>query len=121
MTRRVAFVGATVAALAATIVLHSVSASPAPRRFILEIDKFEFRPQRLPLRPGDTVVWKNLDIVPHTATAIDGSWDTGTIEARGEWEGVVTQEMLIGYYCRFHPSMIARLIGHADSLQMATP
>ncbi len=40
----------------------------------------------------------------HTATAKDDSWDSGLIEAGGEWETMITDEM---YYCRFHPSMIA--------------
>jgi len=32
---------------------------------------------RLSVQIGDRVTWTNLDIVPHTATTTDGSWDGG--------------------------------------------
>ena len=38
-----------------------------------------FHPEVLEVQRGDTVVWINRDIVPHTATATRKSgWDTGT-------------------------------------------
>ena len=43
------------------------------------IKRFKFEPARLEVRPGDVIVWENLDIAPHTATATDKSWDTGRI------------------------------------------
>ena len=61
------------------------------------------------LHPGDIVIWKNRDIVPHTATAKDGGWDSGTIEAGGSWQTVITEDMIGTYFCVFHPSMIASL------------
>ena len=100
-----------VAALAATIVFPSGSTARAesPQPIVIEIVKFRFEPQMVKLHPGDTVIWKTRDIVPHTATAKDGGWDSGTIEAGGSWKTVITEDMLGDYLCVFHPSMIASL------------
>lgn len=45
-------------------------------RYRVEIKHFKFVPERLTVAPGDTVVWVNLDLVPHTVTAKDESWDS---------------------------------------------
>ena len=88
--------GLIVAALAATILLYfqfEIEAM-AGRRVVIEIQNFEFMPERPSVNIGDVVVWKNMDIVPHTATSKDGSWDSGPIESGGEWETVITEDML---------------------------
>jgi plastocyanin len=36
----------------------------------VEIREFKFEPETLTVHEGDTVVWKNDEIVPHTATAV---------------------------------------------------
>lgn len=111
MTLSRRFFGLIVAAFAATIAFHpALEAQPAEgRRVVVEIRKFKFVPKTLVVRPGDVVVWKNMDIVPHTATSKDDRWDSGKIEAGGEWASVVTKEMAGKYYCRFHPTMVATL------------
>lgn len=100
-----------VATFVATIAFHPGSASQAAdgRRVVIEIRSFKFVPERPVLKAGDVVVWKNNDIVPHTVTSKDDGWDSGSIESGGEWEIVITEEMIQDYYCGFHPSMIARL------------
>lgn len=104
-------VGLVVAAFAATIAFHPVLEAEAAeeRRIVVEIRKFKFVPATLAVRPGDVVVWRNMDIVPHTATAKGDGWDSGTIEAGGEGTTTVTEDMPGAYYCRFHPSMVASL------------
>lgn len=81
----------------------------AGRRITIEIRKFEFVPAVPAVKPGDTIVWINRDIVPHTATAADESWDSGTIEAGGQWEMQVGPDLATAYFCRFHPAMTAAL------------
>ena len=101
----------TVAAIAATVAIClSVAAMAADEgRVVIEIRDFAFVPEQPAVSPGDIVVWKNLDIVPHTVTSKDDSWDSGLIEAGGTWEMVVTADKVPVYYCRYHPSMIATL------------
>jgi len=75
----------------------------------VEISNFDFQPAALQVRPGDTITWINRDIAPHTATASDNSWDTGTIRTDEAVTLEVTADMVPSYYCRFHPMMMAEL------------
>ena len=82
----------------------------APRRHVVEIEGFEFRPARLAVAPGDTVVWINRDIVPHTATDSAGTWDSGALGPGASWSLVPSAEGDLTYLCALHPSMKGRLI-----------
>jgi plastocyanin len=64
-----------------------------------------FQPASLTVNRGDTVVWKNEDFVPHTATARDGSWDSKAIDADSSWRYVAGEAGSYTYYCIFHPTM----------------
>lgn len=112
MTLRRVSVGTIVAALAATIAFHPVLGARTPKTqpVVIEIRKFEFVPKTVRINPGDVVVWKNMDIVPHTATASGGSWDTGSL-ARSETGNVEFSEPgRINYICAFHPHMTGEII-----------
>lgn len=79
---------------------------PAPaQRHVVEIHDFRFEPAQLVAALGDTVVWINRDIVPHTATGVDETWDSGTLEETESWSLVVQAVGQQVYYCRFHPTM----------------
>jgi len=80
------------------------TASPS-QRHIVEIRDFGFHPQRILVSPGDTIVWINRDIVPHTATAKDGRWGSEDLEEGESWEMVVKQRGIRSYFCEFHPNM----------------
>ena len=104
----------TAAALSAAVLfgmvsLHALAEEATGTRHVVEIREFAFVPAAPALAPGDTVVWINRDIVSHTATAEDGSWDSGEIEPGGRWEMVVGTSTLPAYFCAFHPSMKGRL------------
>ena len=51
---------------------------------------FKFAPDVQSAKTGDRITWVNNDIVPHTATALDKSWDTGTIPKGGSKTVTVT-------------------------------
>lgn len=92
----------------------SLALAPAPRRVMahdgpqvvtVRMSRFAFVPSRVEIRPGDTVVWANEDLAPHTATARDGSWETGTL-ANGESQHITFATTGdFDYYCAFHPHM----------------
>ena len=90
-----------VAAFVAAIFLTLASTSWAaePRRVVVEIRGFKFVPQRPALAPGDIVVWINKDIVPHTVTAKDGSWDSEIIEVGKQWQTTIAPDMATNYFC----------------------
>ncbi len=83
---------------------------PTPRRHVIEMRGMAFDPAVVLVAAGDTVVWVNRDIVPHTATATGPSgWDTGSL-ARGESRMVVARRRAeTTYFCALHPTMRATL------------
>jgi plastocyanin len=90
---------------AAFAALSIWSSAPASAAIIqVTIDKVAYGPADISARVGDTIEWSNKDIVAHTATNRDKSWDymllpnkkqTLTLKKAGE----------IDYYCKFHPNM----------------
>ncbi|HEX7120340.1 MAG TPA: cupredoxin family copper-binding protein [Longimicrobiales bacterium] len=91
---------------------YSMGAAPerAPRRHVVEIRGFAYAPQTLEVAVGDTVVWVNRDVVPHTATASDGAWDSGTFGKDESWSYVPRESGEREYVCTLHPIMKGRLI-----------
>jgi len=79
---------------------------PVPaREHVVEIRNFEFEPAQLVVNPGDTVVWINRDVVPHTASSSSASWDSSRLREAESWYLVVRERGQQSYYCRFHPGM----------------
>jgi plastocyanin len=72
----------------------------------VSIAGFAFSPSTVTVSVGDTVTWTNSDGATHTATANDGSWDTGNI-AGGGGTGAVTFATAgtFPYHCRLHTQM----------------
>ena len=46
----------------------------------VEIDNFAYNPDPVTIQEGGKVIWINRDPAPHTATADDGSFDTGDLQ-----------------------------------------
>lgn len=84
--------------------------APAPsgdavRSAEVEIEDFAYRPDPVTVEEGGKVIWKNRDSVPHTATAADGSFDTGTIEEDKLKSETFKQAGTYEYVCSIHPQM----------------
>lgn len=75
---------------------------------VVEIRQFKFYPAQLRVKPGDTIVWKNLDIAPHTATS--AKWDSGNLNKNQSWTLEVTEKGTIEYICAYHPAMKGTII-----------
>ncbi len=55
-----------------------------------------------------TVTWNNIDSTPHTATADDGSFDTGIITGGSSGSAMISANSgttVIPYHCSVHPEM----------------
>ena len=61
------------------------------------------------LHVGDTVEWDNADIIEHTATASDGSFNLD-LAPGAHGSAVVAKAGEIPYVCTFHPGMTGRLV-----------
>ena len=82
---------------------------PSGETHVIEISGLKFVPDNVDAQPGDTITWMNLDIVPHTATSKDGSWETGTLAKNESKSLVVAEGMASAYFCKFHPNMTATI------------
>jgi plastocyanin len=70
------------------------------------IKGYAFAPNPITVQAGSTVTWENDDSTEHTATASDGSFDTGTIQGHGATaKATVRQPGTYDYVCEFHPFM----------------
>jgi plastocyanin len=99
------------AAIAALITApHSLRAAMTPpKTHVIEIKGAEFVPATITLSAGDSITWINRDIVPHTATATDESWDTGILQTGQQYTQRFESVASGDYFCRLHPGMRARL------------
>jgi plastocyanin len=74
------------------------------------VQDFMFRPARLEIAAGTTVVWTNGGQVIHTVTAEDGSFDSGPIEA-GERRGITFSRLgTFSFHCTPHPFMRGEVV-----------
>jgi plastocyanin len=90
--------------------LASACAAPRPTTHAVAIQGFRFAPDTVTVSAGDTVVWTNHDVVPHTATAAEGAWDTGKIDATGSGHWVAGAAGTHRYVCAYHPTMQAVVV-----------
>ncbi len=77
----------------------------APRSAKVEIVDFAYDPDPVVVQVGGKVIWLNQDSAPHTATAEDGSFDTGTLEEGKLKSETFKQAGTYEYVCQIHPGM----------------
>ena len=80
-----------------------------PKTHTVTIEGMRFQPEILTVERGDTIVWVNKDLVPHTATSRAGNFDSMLIEADKSWKYTVRKKGDFAYICTFHPTMKAML------------
>jgi plastocyanin len=83
----------------------SAPSGEAVRSEKVEIVDFAYDPDPTTIQAGGKVTWINRDSAPHTATADDGSFDTGTIEQGKLKSESFKQPGTYTYICTIHPSM----------------
>jgi len=95
-------------ALPAALAVAAGCARSRPRVHVVRLADMGFGEMPKDARVGDVIEWVNDDLFQHTATARDGAFDLDlapgakgrtTLTAPGEHE----------IYCRYHPTMTARL------------
>ncbi|HEX6780675.1 MAG TPA: cupredoxin family copper-binding protein [Solirubrobacterales bacterium] len=89
---------------------ESTESEPAPsgeasKSEKVDIVEFTYQPDPAVVRAGGKVIWQNQDTAPHTATADDGSFDTGTIEKGKIGSETFKEAGTFTYFCAIHPTM----------------
>jgi len=76
----------------------------------LDIIDYDFSPRRVQIPAGTTLTWANTGSVIHTATASDGSWNTGDLGAGQSAEVTFDNAGTFTYLCLPHPWMLGQVI-----------
>ncbi|HEY0827213.1 MAG TPA: cupredoxin domain-containing protein [Bacilli bacterium] len=86
------------------------STSPTILNKKVEIKDFAFSPATLTIQAGAEVTFTNRDTVKHTATASDGSFNTGMLAKDTSAVVKFDKPGTYEYFCEPHPDMIATII-----------
>ncbi|QNA88237.1 cupredoxin family copper-binding protein [Massilia sp. Dwa41.01b] len=92
------------------LLLLGGAAQAAPGIHTVLIDGMRFIPQTLEVKRGDTVVWRNKDPFPHTATAPGGGPASPAIAAGASWKFVARARGRYPYLCTLHRTMTGTLV-----------
>ena len=82
---------------------------PLPKTHTVNMEGMVFRPKAITVAVGDTIVWVNKDLVPHTATSQAAGFDSASIPAYASWQTRLDRAGDYEYVCSFHPNMKATL------------
>ena len=104
---------AAVLAVAATVIVCVIGLTaderPKPKTHTVTMENMRFQPETLTVARGDTIVWINKDLVPHTATSKAGRFDSQLVQAEKSWRFTARKKGEFAYICTFHPTMTAML------------
>jgi plastocyanin len=84
------------------------------------ITDFKFSPGTTTVHVGDTITWTNSGPSPHTATANDGSFDTGNLNKGASASHTFTHAGTFAYICKIHPFMHGTVVVLASTTAPAT-
>src|SRR5215212_5007854 len=87
------------------LVLFAPTAGAQGKTMTVSIKNFAFDPANATVAPGTTVTWVNNDQVPHTATANDGAFDSGTLQPGQSYSFAFDKPGTYAYHCNIHPYM----------------
>jgi plastocyanin len=90
-----------------------------PKGHTIAIQDFSYDPDPVRAEAGQAVVWENYDEVPHTVTAKDGSWDSGTLAQGDAVIMVFDQPGTYAYICLLHPPGAGAIAGAPEGAKLA--
>jgi plastocyanin len=76
----------------------------------INISGFKFDPEKVTIAKDVTVTWTNLDDAPHTVTADDDSFTSGTLNKNDTYSHKFTADGTYDYHCEIHPMMTASVV-----------
>ncbi len=71
---------------------------------------YAFSPAAITVAAGTTVIWTNQSSAPHTVTADDGSWGSGTLAPGATFSHTFNSLGTYTYHCAIHPFMHGTVI-----------
>jgi plastocyanin len=81
----------------------------------------DYAPADLDVLAGESVRWTNDSVRAHTVTADDGSFDSGSMPSRAEFDHHFEGEGSYPYHCRLHAGILGRVSVHRVLLAASGP
>lgn len=81
---------------------EETAAPPVNNAVVIEMTNFSFQSNNVTIPVGTTVTWVNTDEAQHSATAVDGSFDTGLFGSGDEASVTFDKPGTYVYYCLLH-------------------
>jgi plastocyanin len=101
------------AALAALIgATAGLALADAPQT--VTIDNFSFAPNVVTVHPGDHVVFKNQDDLPHSVVIPDMKVKSALLDTDSTYEAAFDKPGTYKYFCGIHPMMTGTVIVKAE-------
>jgi plastocyanin len=105
--RALASLAAALGALACCLGPSAAAETAKPTTHTVIMEAVSFQPGVLTVKTGDSIVWRNQDPFPHTATS--SAFDSQSIPAGQSWTYTAKARGEFQYVCTFHPTMKAIL------------
>ena len=84
------------------------SEKSGPELHTIEISEMKFHPDQINVHKGDTVIWKNNDMVAHCITEENTkAWTSSKVPAGASWKMVVNASS--NYFCAIHQVMKGKI------------
>jgi len=99
-----------VTVLVASVVLAPAASSTAATDTNVAIVYRAYQPSDLTVLAGQTVVWRNSGLGPHTVTSDAGQFDSGPLQAGASFASAFSTPGTYLYSCRIHPTMHGRVV-----------
>ena len=109
--RSVRVAGAVVTLIALVALVAAGTAIAAQSNVAIVDDAFS--PPAVTVNVGDSVVWTNAGESPHTATANDGSFNSGRLDPGATFAHTFTTPGTFSYRCEFHSDMVGQVVVQA--------
>jgi plastocyanin len=87
-------------------------AAPAARKVdtvVVTIRNFRYTRDKITVKPGDVVVWRNFDAVEHTVQSDRGEFESPLVKPRRDFSHRFDNAGTFTYYCKPHPFMKAEV------------
>jgi len=80
----------------------AAAAPPAPAAVTVSMKDFEFGPSEIKVKAGTAITWKNDGAKPHSATAVDKSFDTAIFQPGESKSAKFDTPGTFKYFCQLH-------------------
>jgi amicyanin len=88
----------------------------------VNIDNFTFGPEKLTVKAGTTVTWKNDDDIPHTVASSTKAFKSKALDTDDTFSFTFTTPGTYEYFCSLHPHMVGTVVVEpADGADKPSP